>query len=83
MPLARAVWVMKLTVTDLPVAVGTRSAAATVKVTPETTPPICGVLAPPIMSAVVWTPKLNEAQAEPPVPAACGAGMVAPVRVIV
>ena len=57
-PLARAVWVVKLTVTDLPVAAGTRSATAMVNATAMTCPPIAGVLATPARSVVVPTKKL-------------------------
>jgi len=76
--LARTVWVVKLTVTDLPVAAGTRSAAATENDTPVTWPPIIGRMAPPERSNGVLTAKLL---LQAPVRATVFAGMVAPVRV--
>ena len=73
--LARAVWVVKETVTDLPVARGMRSAAAMVIDTPVIWPPRAGHPQVPTKSVVVETAMPVEAEA------AIIPVKVAPVRV--
>jgi len=51
-PLVRANWVVKLTVTDLPVAAGTRSAAAMLTETPVIWPPRGPEVAPALTKSV-------------------------------
>ena len=70
--LASVVWVVKATVTDLPIAKGMRSAVAMVKVTQETAPPSATVAAVAGKSVVVDI-------VTPQVVAAMGPPMVAPV----
>ena len=74
--LANAVWVVNDKVKSFEVAPGTRSAGATVKLTPVTWPPMAGYPQVPAWSVLVLTlMPLDEAEMGPP--------MVAPVRVMV
>ncbi len=73
-PTARAVWVVKVTVTALPIAAGERSAAAMVIETPLTCIPIVPVGAPALIKSFVDATKI------PVMDPAVGAPIVTPVK---